>query len=394
MKLFCPSNLDLVVALKERGHDYWLKHIDKLYYLMLIIYRGRWGKAHEPDDFIPVNAKRLRQILGTRFARPATELLIEMGIIETNRHYLVGERSRGYRFSEPYRNAKFRLVKQIPNYRISAILQECMDGDLTLEAHKFLFENQKRVTIDDGVAVFLEQFQAESERQRDYYERSAEDIRDKEWRFASDKKTGRVFNNITSLPKQLRQFLRLDGKPLVEIDVANCQPLLLLGLYNDADKEREEFRRVVENGNFYETIDVLLEKPYGTERRSELKDKIFTQVFFDRVWPTSSKLCQAFQKRFPVLYERMVALKAADHRRLALRLQSDEARIVISKVVTGIASSTRIPILTIHDSVLTKAEHVAEVKERLEAAFKEQLGVKPTLKIKTNPTPAATFSLN
>lgn len=44
---------------------------------------------------------------------------------------------------------------------------------------------------------------------------------------AEDKRTGRLFHNLTMLPKELRQFIRLDGEPLIELDGSNTQWQLL-----------------------------------------------------------------------------------------------------------------------------------------------------------------------
>jgi hypothetical protein len=370
--------------LKERGLTYWLRHSQKLTYVITVIYRARWNKRFEKDDYVPVNAKHLERVLGVRDAKPAVTALLDLNIIEANPHYKykVGYRSKSYRFREPYRSGRFREVQTYERWSLPYHLRPEARIETEGTAQRFLFENLGRLTVDSSVDQFMREFQAENDFQRDSYERSIEWIRDKDWFFKADPNTGRVFNNVTSLPKVLRQFLRLDGKPLVEVDVANCQPLLLLGLY-DGEGERDQFRQVAQNGTFYECLDSELEKPYGAQRRDELKVKVFTQIFFDRVRAKPSKLCQAFARKFPVLYGKVLALKEPAYRNLALRLQTDEAAIVIGKVVDGIARTSKIPVLTVHDSLLTLAEHVDEVKQRMEFGFLGSLGVKPTLKVKT-----------
>lgn len=393
MRLYIPNNLDLAGKLNSLPNgEGWIKHILKLYYVMTVIYRYRWNKTAEKNDFAPLNARKLRTILGTRFAKQATELLTKLDIIETDNHYRVGSRSRGYRFKEPYLNTKFKEVKGIEYWQVSTNLQPNSQINLVTAAEQFLYENLKRVTLDEGVSKFLEQFQAKSGCQRDYYERSVEDIKLGEWFFGRDKKTGRVFSNITSLPRNLRPYLRLDGKPLVEIDVSNCQPLLLLGLYDD-EPEREKFKLVVESGKFYEFLDNKLEKPFGLIRRDTLKKRALTQICFDRIRPEAGRLGRVFEDEFPALHQKILFLKRNDFRKLAHRLQSDEASIVIGNVVNIIAQTTRIPILTIHDSVLTLPEHAEEVMKRLEKAFFDALAVKAPLKVKNRNTDLASRTL-
>lgn len=389
MRFYQPSNLDLPQLLKERQQQKWSRHIPKLVYMLTIVYRGRWDKRRDRHDFVPVNAKALRDVLGRRFAKPQSSLMVELGILETDRHYRVADKTRGitgksvgYRFREPYRSAKFKEVKDIHWSHVSSKLAPELRIKPETAAQEFLFENLKRVTMDESVYDFLWWFQADSEWQRDYYERSVDFIRGKDWFFTSDANTGRVFNNVTSLPKELRAFLRLDGKCLVEIDVANCQPLLLLSLY-DNEPERAQFEKAVIGGTFYELLNAALKRKYAKSKRDKLKQAVFRQIFFGKIPVKPKSVCVAFAQMFPVLYEKILKVKTTDYRKLALLLQKSEADIIIGKVVDGIARTSKTPVLTVHDSILTLPEHVEEVKQRMEAAFLEALGVKPTLKVKT-----------
>ena len=249
-------------------------------------------------------------------------------------------------------------------------------------------ENLKRVTIHGDAVALLQRchFHTCHENdhyQEDYYHRSVERIQNRDWFSVPDKNTGRLFNNVTNLPRLLRPFLRLDGKPLVEIDVANCQPLLLISFY-EGEPERERFKEAVESGQFYEMLNAGLEKPYGADKRDKLKEKVYSQIFFDRKRENPSKLCKAFGGLFPVLYGKIEAIKHTDYRKVALRLQSAEAGIMLGRVVRHIAETSQIPVLTIHDSILCFEEHKDYVKQLMENAFAETLGVRPKLKFKDN----------
>ena len=156
----------------------------------------------------------------------------------------------------------------------------------------------------------------------------------------------------------------------------------MLGLYN-GEAEREEFETWVSDGKFYERLDGLLEKPYGNEKRDKLKKAVLS-VFFDHLRPKPSKLCRAFATKFPVLYEKLNELKKGDYRKAALRLQSDEASIIIRGVVRSLAKIGKIPVLTVHDSILTTSEHCDEVKALMQETFIKKLGVAPALKVKSN----------
>jgi hypothetical protein len=374
--------------LKYHQKEQWVRRVPKLVYILTVVYRGRWDKRRERNDYVPVNAALLQRILGPLFAKPAITLLLDLGLLETDNHYRVARsgqwsrgKSRGYRFKEPYRSAKFKEVKDVHWSHISSLLAPELRIQPETAAHQFLFENLTHVTMDESVYEFLWWFEAKSDFQRDYYERSVDFIRGRDWFFSTDPNTGRVFNNVTLLPKKLRGFVRYDGKSLIEIDVANCQPLLLLSLY-DNEPERAQFEKAVVGGTFYELLNAQLKRKYAKSKRDKLKKAVFRQIFFGKIPAKPKSVCVAFAQMFPLLYDKILKVKKPDYRKLALLLQKSEADIIIGKAVDRIARTSRIPILTVHDSILTVPEHVEEVKERLETAFLETLGVKPSLKVK------------
>jgi hypothetical protein len=316
------------------GQEYWLKHIWKLYYILTVIYRGRWNKENEEDDYnyTLINIKMLRQVVGDKFASEAIHLLIRLGIIVTDRHYIPGHKSKGYRFTKEYDNCFQALdagnAAQVPPH----ILDRIPRINLKTREHRFLFKNLKNITLHKSVNDWLAQFKPKSLRQGDYYTRSVEFINAKDWSFFYDNVTGRVFNNVTSLPKLLRPYLLFDGQPVVEIDVANCQPLLLLSLYSEADyEEREKFKTKVLGGEFYEFLNGLLKKPYP--ERGMIKTAVYKRILFGSLKQKKYNLYKAFAAQFPILDKKIDAIKAARYQELARILQTLEADIIINGVV-------------------------------------------------------------
>jgi hypothetical protein len=237
----------------------------------------------------------------------------------------------------------------------------------------------QRLTLDNTSYEFAEKNLSNNPLKRDYHLRSAEWIRTRQWFFAYDKRTGRVFNNITSLPRELRPLLRLDGRPLIEIDVANCQPFLMLSLYPNVP-ERETFALVVCAGRFYELVQDLLD-PYGGWRLDDIK-KATLAFIFDRNRPTPSRIGRILQLEFPVLAKQIHDAKRVDHNKLALHLQKLEADIIIGSVVREIAHGAKFPVLTIHDSILTLPQHEKEVRKLIEETFRAMFRVVPKLRLK------------
>jgi len=390
---YCPSNLDLPAKLKAGGYEeLWQKQIWRLYYIITAIYRKRWSSEYDKALFVELNSVILQRVLHSKWAKPALDVLLQLGIIETDNHYIkavagVQGKSRGYRIAEPYNSAKFRHVKEVDCSKISKRLIRAQNKHLAVltPQEQYLMGWLKKLTLSDKVKDSPEMSNLlMTDREMDYYERSVEWIEAKDWRFSVGQITGRVFTNITGLPRELRPFLRLDGEPLVEIDVSACQPLLLYQLYQKGEPEVTKYLDVVLSGQFYETLDKLLEKPYGKERRDELKRAIFTQVFFDEIWPVKSPLCQAFYDQFPVLYSEIVKFKTPNYKALSHRLQRDEAEIVINTVVGRLMENPIIPVVTVHDCILTTPAHAKEVESLLKEAFAEKVGVMPNVKHKNH----------
>lgn len=395
--LFCPENLDLRTELIRNGHRSLVKHLWKLHYIITLLYLHRWNKSSESNEYRPLMAKRLRLVLGSSHTKQVITTLESLNIVEADKKfvYLAGQRSKSYRLCEPYRSAAFRQIKldELPRFPSSAAIhcRHRIETDGSPQ-HRHLLNSLKRITLDETSYAFTERSTFSNLGEFDYHLRSAEFIRLGQWFFCYDKHTGRVFNNITNLPKGFRPFLRLDGKSLVELDVVNCQPFLLLDLYSHDEPEREQFAEVVCSGKFYECLDSSLAIPYGDKGRQELKKAVFSQVLFDQVRQTPTKLSLVFRQSFPSLDAKIIKLKTGNHNRLALHLQKLEAEIVIGSAIHQIAMSTKIPALTIHDSVLTLPEYQDEVRELLEQAFTAKFGCVPILRIKhlSHPLPRQT----
>jgi hypothetical protein len=52
-------------------------------------------------------------------------------------------------------------------------------------------------------------------------------------------KTGRAFSDANQFPARVRNTLLIDGEPTAEIDIVNCQPLLLSTIYPTRSEVRE-----------------------------------------------------------------------------------------------------------------------------------------------------------
>lgn len=121
---------------------------------------------------------------------------------------------------------------------------------VTIDANEQLYNgNFEEKTNDDFIKNYLNEIQdlyliTEDQKKRNVirnWEMNIIKIYNKDWDKSMSTQSGRIFNNITSLPRELRNCLHLsDGEVLTEIDIANSQPFLfniLLSKNFDLDKD-------------------------------------------------------------------------------------------------------------------------------------------------------------
>jgi hypothetical protein len=248
----------------------------------------------------------------------------------------------------------------------------------------------------------------------------------------------RLHTRITRFCRQIRPELRMGGKSLVEIDVANAQPLLL-GIFlskpevvvaavnlGDGDwsikresekgegpdrREREEggggrgelplclaralydlregewkidpaeirdFAEVAGNGEFYEK----LMEGSGFRDRDRVKDQLWSQVFFCKPH-IFGKITEAFGKKWPSILKGMRMVKSrCGYKIFAKILQRLESVLLIDGVCGRmVRDHPEVGFLTIHDSALIVAQEVQLVREMMVEEFR-RWGAKVIIRIK------------
>ena len=132
----------------------------------------------------------------------------------------------------------------------------------------------------------------------------------------------------------------------------------------------------------------------GIDDRHKLKQD-FCQAFFN-YWSSFIKkpFSHAFFEKFPRAwlvvsdlkkkYERDWHIPPNErHSQLACALQQMESNCLIDGVIGGLVEdSVDIPVVTIHDAVLTTAPHVEEMKQRIKHSFLNRYGLDVGLGLK------------
>ena len=113
--------------------------------------------------------------------------------------------------------------------------------------------------------------------------------------------------------------------------------------------------------------------------RSEFKQMFFADVFFGRNQAVTP-LTELFRREFPAVSGFIQSEKVGDYRVLAQHMQRAESRFVIDIVCRRLMEFHRdIPIITVHDSILTVREHAATVKRIMVEEF-QRMGIKATVR--------------
>ena len=149
------------------------------------------------------------------------------------------------------------------------------------------------------------------------------------------------------------------------------------------------------SGEFYKEFEyVRYSEVMGIDDRHKLK-RDFCQAFFNyESCFIKHPFSHAFFKKFPRSWLVVRDLKKKyecdwhippnkRHSQLACRLQQMESNCVIDGVIGGlIEDNVDIPVITIHDGILTTKPHIENIKQRIKHSFLQRYGLEVGLTIK------------
>ena len=222
-RLYRPEHLDLS-AVPKRFHE-------AILWLITTIIERRNRNRCLRKGFVPIARKRMAQVLGSRNVSKVLKYAQDMGLIESDRQYIVGEKPIGYRIGVRYRQSEVVRV-QAKRERIKKAIRPQLkrksiaDGLIANQLSRDL----RRLTIDDIDPTTLrdlaEQSKSEWENPFACYLMATDQIRDKHFWWKRDD-YGRFHSNLTNLKSELRHFLNIERERLVGVDINNSQPLCM-----------------------------------------------------------------------------------------------------------------------------------------------------------------------
>ena len=429
LQLHKPKSLDLLSLIRNsnkisKGDKLWfLKqkktksdeyyNLTKAYTLISRILWGEITQRHFHEDLRYVNLSRdsLGSVIGqhsdlTRIINALTTLKV----IEVNKHYFPEHFSKSYRICDAYQSDKAVVIDE--PYSISPAKQahfaqqrhhRC-EADTPLL--KWLLANLKKLTLANEIDAYANNRRYSKAGGLRYAINVIDNIRgfadeSTEPHFTRGEKVTRLFHDVCNLHKDMRQFLRYKGRPLVEVDMVASQPFLMMALYGAEESDREECERYYamwDNGDFYEALRAYDDCAEFT--RQEIKTAIIAGAFNARNPNTQGKAAKAvwsrYKQSFPRLAKAIVDLKTIRdpatypklgeddkgnemiHSQFALCLQNLEARIILDGACESLREQ-EVFCYTIHDAIGCQPSKVSVVKQAIKDATLAHVGHVPVL---------------
>lgn len=129
----------------------------------------------------------------------------------------------------------------------------------------------------------------------------------------------RIYHSLSNLSRISRKHIHIKGKKFHNIDIKNCQPLLLCYLLLQNGLEIDEnYKKDCENGSLYERfID-------NYTSRDEVKVMLYKSIYFD--FKPGNEIAEKFKNLYPATYKSLEII-SKDGNKLAGKLQNIEASI-------------------------------------------------------------------
>jgi hypothetical protein len=362
----------------------------------------------DDDDWTPLKSTYLRNIVPQ--ADQYLKVLRDLNILERSSFACIGKSSYEYRFALAYKShyLKFpldnpKLIRRIRKFQTSAKKRN---------SKKYTGQNEflRNLTIERDSLEFIKRIHEVGE--YNYALSSITRILNGDIYFTVDNTAGRYHSNLTNLPKELRQFVRINGIPLKNLDVKNCQPYLSIILLTNPRKvanftkissfsllletlqvnQTEDVQRYISlviNGQMYEYLwDQFARRGLIFKSRDEVKRQMLIVLFGRNVInPPARKI---FKELFPEVHRVFTLIrgyekgsKFINFKRFPILLQRIEAHIILELILIRIYIEYPGTIaVTIHDSIMTAiyTNQVEIVKEIMLEEFTKFVGYSPKIK--------------
>ena len=380
MKYYSNKYIDTILNKDNINMKYLFHYLYIITYIRVYRFKDR---RYDKNDFVPVNIDILRNVINYNHAVVFLRDLINLGLIESNNTFSrKNHQSTGYRLTKEVLTKRFYIPEKTDeklNLRIKKAY-----GKLKLKlihedntGYGYVTECMENVQIDEESAKeFIKELGQEK---KEFYEMQIEQFGNKF--FSKDRTGNRLHNNLTNLYTPLRNFLTYKNKQLVQCDLRNSQLVFLYLLMRDCHinaSELDKFKSVVCEYGFYEFFSEKAGINLTDDIRKEFKVSVFEHLLFGSNKTKLTELEKIFKNEFPNIFYVIQSIKTNNYKDLSIQLQKKESEFIfecVRKLNRGI------PILTIHDSIISTVGNEKIVYDIIAKEFKEKYNI--SVKIKT-----------
>ena len=433
--LYCPAGFRPETHLPAELRE----HADSARYWLHCIIQGEMRRSRNEEGPVPLKYDYLRRVIPYRVIPSLKAAMMDSGVLISDDHYIKGQKAIGYGLG-PAVDESPLIPHVLPEGELATKIRQLRAGEttkLTLPIHKYLRDQLTHLRLDEAKTAKI----LKKNRNDRYLPLSVASVNNGVTPVTVCS-YGRFHSWLTRFPSKLRPALVINGEPLVEIDIANCQPLLLAGLvslirlhcptdlldvssflqesplfttlltstknnntiskYNyslspvttteSSSSSGPESPEVVQGQGHLHADERLflglceqgvlyehLMECSGTSSRDEVKEQLFG-ILYGRIG-MPSPLLHLMNREFRHVMEVVRAIKTANYRRLPHLMQRLESSLIINGVAQR--AMTALPeaqLYTIHDSILTTATFCQKIESMMRDEF-ARIGLRPTVHI-------------
>jgi hypothetical protein len=374
--------------------------------------------VRKDDGDTPLRNEYLRRLVP--YAEKYLSGLIDLQIVKRSSYYIPKEISYRYTFTPEYQSKYVALTLKNPKliYRISRAQSEIgKEAVKTIRGCSPQVRYLKQLSLAEGWEAVVESFKNDT-KQYNSILASAMRIVNNDIFYSRDATERRFHSNVTNMKRELRPYLRVNGKPLTNIDVSNSQPylsiiiltypkkvadmtkniafaMLLQSLKTSVYKDdMKKYISLVICGNFYEYLMRKFSKEKLILTRDETKTQVLRILFAPNRMPkdeTNRRCRMIFKKSFPTVHRIFSKVRGRDQgtrfensNRFAILLATIESYLMIDVVLRRIYRELPgVVAITIHDSILTGilTDDVEAVRRIMSDELTKFVGFLPQIKI-------------
>ena len=203
---------------------------DAKWFLHSIVTKTAHGETDE-RGYARLDSRVLRRVMSKRTQPAVVRALVDAGVIDPPAPYFAGVKAKGYRLTQETLRQQCKLVEAQDRQLIKRLQRERErlqreEVSRWLPTHHRLAESQRGLTILPAADAILDGLAPAAQLCQRVL---VENIKRATFRFTVSN-TGRCFNALTGLKRDLRKTVRLAGEPIGGADIRCAQPTLLAAL--------------------------------------------------------------------------------------------------------------------------------------------------------------------